>query len=153
MVLIPIERLKAYEKKATDTPAVPPDIELKLLKQREARRRPRKQPPQKPLTLDFTSYPREHERRAKETVMHINNNKDRLGYDQNTGEFSYDGIKAADSDVRELVSTLASSSKRKSNPKGWELFVQSLEDSEAPSNIYGGWRYEKAAKGDWAALR
>ena len=83
----------------------------------------------------------------------MNENKDRLKIDQNTGEFSYDGINAPDSDARELISTLTSSGKRKSNPKGWDLFVESLEDSEAPSNIYGGWRYEKAAKGDWAALR
>ena len=38
MVLIPVERLKAYEKKTTETPNLPPDIELKMLRQREARK-------------------------------------------------------------------------------------------------------------------
>ena len=55
---------------------------------------------------------------------------------------------APDSDARELISTLISSGKGKSNTKGLDLFVESLEDSEAPSKIYGGWDYEKAAKGD-----
>ena len=157
MVLIPIERLKAYERKSTDTLKQPPDIELKLMMQRKARRSKKSTVPVQPqnisLDKEIDSYTKAPKNRAKDAVKHLNDNRDRLKFDKNTGEFSYDGIKAVDSDIRELVSTLTSNSKRKTDPKGWELFVQSLEDSEAPSDIYGGWQYEKAAKGDWAALK
>ena len=59
-----------------------------------------------------------------------------------------------DSDVRELLSTLTSNKKRRTTPKGWDLFMTSLKDTEAPADVHLGWKWSKAAeKGDWGALK
>ena len=44
-----------------------------------------------------------------------------IKYDKYTGEIHYDGVKAPDSDVRELLSTLTSKKKRITAPKGFRF--------------------------------
>ena len=61
-----------------------------------------------------------------------------IKYDQYTGEIQYDGVKALDSDVRELFSTLTSKKKRLTPPKGWDLFMRSLKDTDPPADIHLG---------------
>ena len=42
----------------------------------------------------------------KRTLDHIAEHDGNIKYDKYTGEIQYDGVKAPDSDVRELLSTL-----------------------------------------------
>ena len=63
-----------------------------------------------------------------------------------TGEIQYYGVKALDSDVRELLSTLTSKKKRRTTPKGWNLFMRSLRDTDAPADIHLGWKWNKSAE-------
>ena len=44
--------------------------------------------------------------RIKRTLDHIAEHDKNIKYDKYTGEIHYDGVKAPDSDVRELLSTL-----------------------------------------------
>ena len=46
--------------------------------------------------------------RIKRTLDHIDEHDGNIKYDKYTGEIQYDGVKAPDSDVRELLSTLTS---------------------------------------------
>ena len=88
MVLIPIERLKAYEKKSTETSKMPPDIELKLLRQQKVRskRKHSTSSPQKTISLEqsIETYAKPDKSRAIETLKHLKENKDRLTIDKNT---------------------------------------------------------------------
>ena len=61
-------------------------------------------------------------------------------YDKYTGEIQYEGVKAPDSDVRELLSTLTSKKKMITAPKGWDLFMRSLKDTGALADIHLGWK-------------
>ena len=75
-------------------------------------------------------------------------------YDKYTGEIQYDGVKAPDSDVRELLSTLTSKKKRLTAPKRWDLFMRSSKDTDAPADIHLGWKWNKSVeKGDWGSLK
>ena len=65
---------------------------------------------------------------------HDGNNK----YDKYTDEIQYDGVKAPDSDVRELLYTLPSQKKWRTPSKGWDLFIRSLRDTDAPADIHLG---------------
>ena len=67
-----------------------------------------------------------------------------IKYDKYTGEIQYDGVKAPDSDVRELLSTLTSKKNRITAPNGWDLFMRSLKDTEAPADILLGWKWNKS---------
>ena len=155
MILIPLERLKALEKHITDTPALPPDVELKLLQQK--RMRSRVVPDKKSeisIEKSIKSMELPQKDRVRRTINHMSEHKDNLNYDKHTGEIQYDGIKAVDSDVRELLSTLTSKKKRTTTPRGWNLFMQSLRDTEAPADVHLGWKWEKGVeKGDWSALQ
>ena len=53
-------------------------------------------------------------------------------------EIQYDGVKAPDSDVRGLLSILTSKKKRLTAPKGWDLFMCSLKDTDAQADIHLG---------------
>ena len=44
--------------------------------------------------------------RIKRTLDHMAEHDGNIKYDKYTGEIQYDGVKAPDSDVRELLSTL-----------------------------------------------
>ena len=73
-----------------------------------------------------------------------------IKYDKYTGAILYDGVKVPDSDVRELLSTLISNKKRRTAPNGWDLFMRSLRDTDAPTDIHLGWKWNKSAeKGYW----
>ena len=61
-----------------------------------------------------------------------------IKYNKYTGEIQYDGVKAPDSDVRELLSTLTPKKKRRTAHKGWDLFICSLKDTDAPEDIHLG---------------
>ena len=53
MILIPIDRLKALEKKSTDTPAkLPADVEFKLLQQNKNLRPRVREPEQKKRNIN-----------------------------------------------------------------------------------------------------
>ena len=69
--------------------------------------------------------------RIKRTLDHMAEHDGNIKYDKYTGEIHYDGVKAPDSDVRELLSTLTSKKKRITAPKGWDLFMRSLKDTDA----------------------
>ena len=158
MILMPVERVKALENLTTDSKRpLPPDIEVKLLQQDKAQRRKSPQSVKnKPFSMEKTvnHMPREQAERTRKTLSHMSDHKDRIKYDKSSGEIQYDGVKAVDSDVRELLSTLTSNKKRRTTPKGWDLFMTSLKDTEAPADVHLGWKWSKAAeKGDWGALK
>ena len=92
--------------------------------------------------------------RIKRTLDHMAEHDGNIKYDKYTGEIQYDGVKAPDSDVRELLSTLTSKKKRLTAPKGWGLFMRSLKDTDAPADIHLGWKWNKRVeKGDWGSLK
>ena len=77
-----------------------------------------------------------------------------IKYDQYTGEIQYDGVKAPDSDVGELLSTLTSKKKRRTSPKGWDLFMRSFRDTYATTDIHLGWKCNKSLENrDWSVLK
>ena len=157
MILIPIDRLKALEKLTTDTPVIAPDVEFKLLQQAKSMRsRPRQQLNKQEISIENSIKAMEQPQkdRVRRTVKHMKAHDGNLNYDKHTGEIQYDGVKAIDSDVRELLSTLTSKKKRRTTPRGWNLFMQSLNDTEAPADVHLGWKWEKGVdKGDWSALQ
>ena len=73
-----------------------------------------------------------------------------IKYDKYTGEIQHDGVKAPDSDVRELLSTLTSKKKRRTKQLSrGDLFMRLLRDTDAPADIHLGWKWNKGAeKGD-----
>ena len=92
--------------------------------------------------------------RIKRTLDHMAEHDGNIKYDKYTGEIQYDGVKAPDSDVRELLSILTSKKKRITAPKGWDLFMRSLKDTDAPADIHLGWKWNKSVeKGDWGSLK
>ena len=87
--------------------------------------------------------------RGKRTLDHMSEHGSNIKYDKYTGEIQYNGVNAPDSDIRELLSTLTSKKKRRTSPKGWDLFMRSLSETDAPANIHLGWKwYISAEKGD-----
>ena len=78
--------------------------------------------------------------RVKRTLDHMSKHDRNIKYDKYTGEIQYDGVKASNSGVRELLSTLTSKKKRRTAPKGWDLVMRSLRDTDAPADISGGGR-------------
>ena len=158
MILIPIDRMKALEKISTDTPAkLPADVEFKLLQQnKNLRPRVREPEQKKEISMDSTMHHMQEPQRAriKRTLDHMAEHDGNIKYDKYTGEIHYDGVKAPDSDVRELLSTLTSKKKRITAPKGWDLFMRSLKDTDAPADIHLGWKWNKSVeKGDWGSLK
>ena len=61
--------------------------------------------------------------RIKRTFDHMDEHDRNINYDKYTSEIQYDGVKAPDSDVRELLSTLTSMKKRLTAPKGGSLYA------------------------------
>ena len=55
--------------------------------------------------------------RLKHTLDHMSEYGGNIKYDKYTGEIQYDGVRAPDSDVREMLSTLTSRKKRRTDPK------------------------------------
>ena len=94
----------------------------------------------KKISMDSTMHHMQETQRAriKRTLDHMAEHDGNIKYDKYTGEIHYDGVKAADSDLRELLSTLTSKKKRITAPKGWDLFVRSLKDTDAPADIHLG---------------
>ena len=83
--------------------------------------------------------------RVKRTLDHMSEHDGNIKYDKYTGEIKYDGVKTPDSDVRELLSTLTSNKKRRTAPKGCDIVMRSLRDTD----IHLGWKWNKSAgKGD-----
>ena len=69
-------------------------------------------------------------------------------------KFSMTEFKASDSNVRELLSTQTSNKNRRTSPKGWDLFMRSLRNTDAPAYIHLGWKLNKSAEnGDGGALK
>ena len=91
--------------------------------------------------------------RIKRTLDHMDEHEGNIKYDKYTGEIQYDGVNAPDSDVRELLSTLRSKKKRLTAPKGWDLFMRSLNDTDAPADIHLGKWNKCVEKGDWGSLK
>ena len=101
-ILIPIDRLKAPEKISTDTHAkLSADVEFKWLQQNKNLRPHVMEPEQNFFSMDSTL--QEPQRaRIKRTLDHMAEHDGNIKYDKYTGEIQYDGVKAPDSDVREL---------------------------------------------------
>ena len=93
--------------------------------------------------------------RIKRTLDHMDTEHDgNIKYDKYTGEIQYDGVKAPDSDVRELLPILTIKEKRLTAPKGWDLFMCLLKDTNAPADIHLGWKLNKSEEmGDWCSLK
>ena len=110
IILIPIDKWKALEKISTDTPAkLAADVEFKLLQQnKNLRPRVREPEQKKEISMDSTMHHMQEPQRAriKCTLDHMGEHDGNINYDKYTAEIQYDGVKAPDSDVRELLSTL-----------------------------------------------
>lgn len=151
MILMPIERARNQ---------TPPDVELKLLQQERARKQhtPSNRISQT-ISLDDavrSATSKVQKARTKEVVKHLKENKDRIAYDSHTGELEFSGLKAGNSDVRELVDSLTTTRKQTSTPKGWDLFLQALEGTGAPDELYVKTKRKCAKKvtgKDWRNLR
>ena len=76
--------------------------------------------------------------RIKRTLDHMAKHDGNIKYDKYTGKIQYDRVKAPDSDVRELLSTLTSKKNRLTAPNGWDLFMCSLKDTHRRTYISGG---------------
>ena len=125
-------------------------MEFKLLQQNNNLRPRVREPEQKKeISMDSTMHHMQEPQRSriKRTLDHM---------------AEHDGVKAPDSDVRELLSTLTSKKKRITAPKGWDLFMRSLKDifmrslkdTNAPADIHLGWKWNKSVeKGDWGSLK
>ena len=86
--------------------------------------------------------------RIKRILDHMAEHDGNIKYDKYADEIQYDGVRAPDSDVRELLSTLTS------KKKGWYLFICSLKDTDAPADIHLGWKWNKSVeKRDWGSLK
>ena len=131
MILMPADRFRSQ---------APPDIELKLLQQSQARKQ--KLPKVKTMKNIYardslkTATSKVQKGKTRELLKHLNENNDRLVYDNHTGEIEYSGIKAADSDVRDLIDSFTTSRKQTIRPKGWDLFIQALEGTGVPKEIF-----------------
>ena len=146
--------LKARGKISTDTPAIlPADVEFKLLQQNKNFRPRVREPEQtKEISMDSNIQHMEEPQRSrlKRTLYHMSKHDGNIKYDKYAGEIQYDGVKAPDLDVRELLSTLTSNKKRRTPPKGWDLFMRSLRDTDTPANLHLGWKWNKSVEnGDW----
>ena len=86
--------------------------------------------------------------KAKALLKHIRKNKDRISYD--TGELQFDGIKAGDSDIEDLISAWVSNRHTKKTP-GWKTLMNALEATGASPSLYSKWN-KRYSKGDWGAL-
>ena len=109
----------------------------------------------KEISMDSTIHHMEelHRARVKRTLNHMSEHDGNIKYDKYTDEIQYDGVKAPDSNVRELLSPLTSKKKRRTAPKEWDLFMRSFRDTDAPADIHLGWRWNKGAEnGGWGAL-
>ena len=92
--------------------------------------------------------------RIKRTLDHMAEHDGNIKYEKYTGEIQYDGVMTPDSDVRELLSTLTSKEKRLTAPKGWDLFMRSLNDTDALADIHLGCKWNKnVEEGDWGSLK
>ena len=90
-------------------------MEFKLLQQnKNLRPRVREPEQKKEISMDSTMHHMQEPQRAriKRTLDHMAEHDGNIKYDKYTGEIHYDGVKAPDSDVRELLSTLTSKKKR-----------------------------------------
>ena len=136
MILILIDRLKVLEGISTDTPAkLPADVEFKLLQQNKNLRPRVREPEQiKEILMDSTIHHMDEPQieHVKRTLDHMSEHDGNIKYNTYTDEIQYDGVKAPDSNVRELLSTLTSKKTRRTARKGW--------DTDAPANIHLGWR-------------
>ena len=71
-----------------------------------------------------------------------------------TGKIQYNGVKASDSDVKELLSTLTSKTKEAYSSQGVGFLYVLIKGYGAPADIHLGWRWNKGAeKGDWGVLK
>ena len=84
--------------------------------------------------------------RINRTLDHMDEHDGNIKYDKYTGEIQYDGVKAPDSDVIELLSTVTLKKKRLTGPKGWDLFMRSLNDTDAPADIHLEWKWNKSVE-------
>ncbi len=168
MVLIPIERLKALESAMRgDAPRyVPksplpitnsqPDVELKLLRQKQIRKPKKRKPTQTALSTPNTktnapspeSFAIRKRPTAKAFLKHLKMNKDRIKFDD--GSLQFDGIKSGDSDIGELASAFMDSSAPQDTP-GWDMLMRALDGTDAPASLYKRWT-KSHTKGDWGSL-
>ena len=74
--------------------------------------------------------------KAKALLKHIRKNKDMISYD--TGELQFDGIKAGDSDIEDLISAWVSD-KHTRQTSGRKTLVNALEATGASPSLYSKW--------------
>ena len=97
--------VKALENLTTDSKRpLPPDVEVKLLQQDQVLAFCKEEPLSMEKTVNHM--PKEQAEQTHKTLSHMSDHKDRMKCDKSSGEIQYDGVKAVDSDVRELLSTL-----------------------------------------------
>ena len=83
-------------------------MEFKLLQQNKNLRPRVREPEQEKKSIDCTMHHMQEPQRThiKRTLDHMDEHDGNIKYGKYTGEIQYDGVKAPDSDVRELLSTL-----------------------------------------------
>ena len=168
MALISLDRLKTLESiagirsttvKPESSEKQQPDVELKLMRQHNTLRTKKTQTAQPPITtlttinseIDNTplqSFKGKNRDKARALLKHIHKNKDRIRYD--TGELQFDGIKAGDSDIEDLISAWVNDKHTIKTP-GWKTLMNALEATGASPSLYSKWN-KRYSKGDWGAL-
>ena len=150
-----------------------PDIEVKMMRQKRIRKQnPPSSLPIKSATIpianaalstatssnmpsmqlhpavDLSHFNTKKRTTAKQLLKHLKQNRDRIRYD--SGELQFDGIKAGDSNIDELVGAFVGDTQPK-NTKGWKTLMNALEGTEASPSLYAKWK--KHNKGDWRSLK
>jgi len=151
MVLIPWERFKAMQPKdisIRETSNQPPDVELKLRRQKTLRKAQHpKEPTKRPVSLSLDTFSARKRSKASALIKHINRNRDRIRYD--TGELQFDGIKVGDSDITDLTSAVVNDARPEKVP-GWTAMMNALEATGASPYMYGSWK-KRYKNGDWGS--
>ena len=175
MVLIPVERFRTLEKMANNcsinkeshietatslstkipspksnmTNTIPPDVELKMLRQKKMRKSyPSQTVVKRPVILSPDAFPTNKKKNAKALIKHLEKNRDRINYD--TGELFFDGIKSGDSDIKDLTSAVVLDSNPTKTP-GWRSMINALEATDLSKSVYGRW-IKKNKLTDWGAI-
>ena len=102
MVLIPWEIFKAMQGVDTKIQNKPADVELKLRRQKMLRKCniPKNQLDNL-VNLPHSLFSINKRKKANALIKHMDKNKDRIRYD--SGELQFDGIKAGDSNIKDLA--------------------------------------------------
>lgn len=164
MILLPLERYKALESamkgespRYKPLPSIKDDAVLKGVQQKRIRRpKPLPAVPQ-PISQENQPvqpppeevYAGKKKERVQALHNHLKRNSDRIRFPR--GEIELDGVKASNSNAKELTSAFVDGPDLQQDTPGWNTLMKALEVTDAPSSLYGRWKRSNKSR-DWASL-